>query len=469
MRGIVVALRQRGLKPLLGAGLVSLTGDWLLRVGLAYHVYVLTGSTVASALMLLASFVPQILLGSVAGVFVDRWDLRRTMIICDLALAVGLLPLLLVQHASQAWIVYTVLVWEGAVQQFFSPAEQSMLPRLADDEHLPTANALAGQSRDVSRLVGSALGGVLSAAGGIAALAVVDLGSFLVSAALIARIPRGAQRQSAAETVAGLRGRVTDLGREWEEGIRLCARNQVLRTILLFLLITSLGEGIMGTLFAPFARSVLHGTGADYGVIVSAQAVGGIAGGIFAAGLGNRLNAARALGCAAVAFGIADLALFLYPLAWTAVWPAAVLIAVAGIPGAFILVAGITLLQRHAGEGHIGRVFGALGVVEGVAAVVGTLTAGVLAQTLGIVPVLVTQGAGYVAAGALVLVALRERAGSRPAVVNLQPIAPDREEFRYDALWPVETASSRESAAGQARRATPAAAGGRSAHPRARP
>jgi Na+/melibiose symporter-like transporter len=455
MRGIAAALRQRGLKPLLGAGLISATGDWALRVGLAYHVYVLTGSTVASALMLLASFVPQILLGSVAGVFVDRWDPRRTMILCEVALGLGLLPLLLVHHAGQAWVVYTVLIWEGAVQQFFSPAEQAMLPRLSDDEHLPTANALAGQSRDVSRLIGSAIGGALTAAGGISALAVVDLGSFLLSAALIARTPHGAQQRLEAATVVGLRGRLADLGREWGDGIRLCTSNRVLRTILLFLLITSLGEGIMGTLFAPFARSVLHGTSAEYGLIVSAQAVGGIAGGMFAAALGNRLNAARALGCAAIAFGAIDLALFLYPLAWTAVWPAAVLIAVAGVPGAFILVSGITLLQRNAGDGHIGRVFGALGVVEGVAVVVGTLTAGLLAQTLGIVPVLVTQGAGYVAAGYVALVALR--------------VTPDREEFRHDAVWPVEATSRRKDPAREARRGTPAAAGGGSAHPGARP
>lgn len=449
MRGIVAALGQRGLKPLLGAGLVSLTGDWVLRVGLAYHVYVLTGSTLASALILLASFVPQILLGSLAGVFVDRWDPRRTMIVSDVALALGLLPLLLVHQAGQVWIVYTVLVWEGAVQQFFFPAEQTMLPRLCEDEHLPTANALASQSRDVSRLIGSAIGGALSAAGGIAALAVVDLASFLASAALIALIPRRVQRPPP-QAVAGLHGRLADLGREWGEGIRLCTRNHVLRTILVFLLITSLGEGIMGTLFAPFARSVLHGTGADYGLIVSAQAIGGIAGGMFAAWLGNRLNASRALGWAAIAFGATDLVLFLYPLAWTAVWPAAVLFVIAGIPGAFIIVAAITLLQRHAGERHIGRVFGALGVVEGVAVVAGTLTAGLLAQTLGIVPVLVTQGAGYVVAGCLALVALR---------------APrDREEFPHDAVRPVEAASGREVRAREDRRATPAAAGGGGAH-----
>ena len=198
MGAIRQALGQRGLRLLLGAGLISATGDWVLRVGLTYYVYVLTGSTVASALVMLASFVPQIVLGSVAGVFVDRWDARRTMVISNLLLAAGLLPLLAARHAGQAWIIYAVLAWEGCVQQFFTPAEQALLPRLIDDDHLVTANALNGQTSDMSRLVGSAVGGVVAATGGITALAFADIASFLISAALIARISAAARAPRAA-------------------------------------------------------------------------------------------------------------------------------------------------------------------------------------------------------------------------------------------------------------------------------
>src|SRR4051812_18981790 len=183
------ALARPPLRALLGAGLISLTGDWVVRVGLAYAVYTLTGSTLTSALMLLASFVPQILLGSVAGVLVDRWDPRRTMIAADLLLAAGLLPLLAVHGAGDVWIVYVVLAFEGAVQQFFGPAEQAALPALAGDARLLTANALAAQSRDTARLLGSALGGLLVVTGGIAPVVVVDAASFVASAVLIARLP----------------------------------------------------------------------------------------------------------------------------------------------------------------------------------------------------------------------------------------------------------------------------------------
>lgn len=121
MRAVGMVLRQRDLRLLLSAGVISLTGDWMLRIGLTYYVYKVTGSTLASAFMLLASFVPQILLSSFASVFVDRWDLRHTMIVTDVLLAVGLLPLLAVHQSGQVWIIYAVTAWGGASSSSSSP------------------------------------------------------------------------------------------------------------------------------------------------------------------------------------------------------------------------------------------------------------------------------------------------------------------------------------------------------------
>ena len=426
MHAIAAALRLRGLRLLLGAGLISLTGDWILRIGLTYYIYVLTGSTLASATMLLASFVPQIALSSLAGVFVDRWDSKRTMIVANLLLAAGLLPLLAVHQASQVWIVYVVMATESCVQQFFAPAQQSVLPRLVEEQHLVTANALNGQAGDVSRLAGSAAGGVLAAAGGITALTLTDLASFLLAVLLIARIPalRQAGLAGPAESAAGtaratMRTRLAQLRDEWADGLRLSARQPVLRVVLIFLAVTSVGEGIMSTLFAPFVRSVLHGSGPDYGVIVAAQAIGGILGGLIAAAAGSRFRPAWLFGGGAVAFGAIDLALFLYPLAHVAVWPAIALMIVVGVPGALLLAGGMTLLQSATADSHRGRVFGALGAIEGVAIAAGAITAGFLGQSVGIIPVLAAQGGGYLVGGTAVLLALR----AQQAVILAEPAA----------------------------------------------
>jgi Na+/melibiose symporter-like transporter len=415
---IAAALRQRDLRLLLGAGLVSAAGDWILRIGLAYHVYVLTGSTLVSAFMLLSSFVPQILLSSLAGVFADRWNHRLTMIGSNLLLAAGLLPLLIVHAAGQVWIVYAVMAWEGCVQQFFAPAEQSLLPAIVPDSQLVSANALNGQIGDLARLTGSAAGGLIAAAGGVSALALTDAASFLLSAALIALISAGRgdrrpdartglESHPASPRARSLRDQMARLRAEWADGLAWSIRRPVLRVLLIFMLITSVGEGIMGTLFAPFVRAVLHGSASDYGLIVAVQAAGGIAGGLIAAMTGDRVRASRLLGWGALAFGAVDLVLFTYPLVFTAVWPAAVCMIVVGVPGALTMAGAMTLVQRHSGDAHRGRVFGALGAVEGIAIVAGTVAAGLLGQTAGIIPVLVTQACGYLAGGVLVLVALR--------------------------------------------------------------
>jgi len=408
---------HRDLRFLLSAGLISLAGDWILRVGLAYRVYALTGSTVASALTMASSFLPQLLLGALGGVFADRWDRRRTMIVADLLLAAGLLPLLLVHGAGQVWLVFVVLLWEGVVAQFFSPAEQAMLPALVPDDALVTANAAGGQVLNLSRLAGSAVGGVVAAVGGIGAVALADAASFVVSAALIALIHAPARAARAPATAASIASRIAAVRGELGDGLRRSVHHRVVRALTVFILVTSTGEGIMSTLFAPFVRHVLHGSSQAYGVIAAVQAVGGIAGGLLAASAGHRVSAAKLLGWGAVAFGAVDLAIFLYPLGYVAVWPAALGMIVVGIPGALTLAGAMTLFQRNTEDSYRGRVFGALNAVEGVAVLAGTAGAGLLGQAVGIIPVLAFQGGGYVVAGLAMLIVLRAetRTAPRPA------------------------------------------------------
>jgi Na+/melibiose symporter-like transporter len=408
---------RRDLRLVLAAGLVSDAGDWILIIGLAYRVYAITGSTVASALTMASSCAPRVLLGAVAGVFADRWDRRRTMITADLLLAVALLPLLLVHGAGRVWIVFVVMFAEGAIAQFFSPAEQALVPTLVPDEELVAANALSGQVSNSSRLVGSALGGILAAAAGLGAVALADAASFVASAVLLTLVRTSGRAAAVAGSPAragsgaAVRERIAEIGEELRDGLRLSARHRVLRTLMIFALVTSVGEGIMSTLFTPFVEHVLHGSSQEFGLVVAAQAVGGILGGVLAAGFGHRVRASRLLGWGALVFGLVDLAIFLYPLGYVAVWPAVVGMVVVGLPGALTMAGLITLFQRSTADSHRGRVFGALSALEGVTVLAGTLGAGFLSRYAGIVPVLAIQGAGYVVAGLAMLAWLRDGAG----------------------------------------------------------
>lgn len=406
---------RRDLRLVLSAGLISLSGDWILIIGLIYRVYAVTGSTVASALTMASSFAPQVLLGAVAGVFADRWDRKRTMIAANLLMAAGLLPLLLVRGAGQVWIVFLVMFAEGAVRQFFSPAAQAMVPRLVPDDELLTANALSGQVSDASRLAGSALGGIIAALGGIAAVTFVDAASFAASAVLLALVRTSGRTASREPSLGSARARLSLVGTELRDGLRLTVRHRVLRALMIFALVTSIGEGIMSTLFTPFVEHVLHGSSQEFGFVVAAQAIGGIIGGILAASAGRRARASRLLACGAIAFGLVDLAIFLYPLGYVAIWPAIAGMIVVGLPGALAVAGLITLFQRNSEDSYRGRVFGALSAVEGVTVLAGTLGAGYLSRLVGIIPVLAIQGGGYVVAGLAMLVWLKEDAGGSRA------------------------------------------------------
>ena len=394
-----VLARQRDYRLVLSAGLISLTGDWILRIGLAYYVYDLTGSTLASGGLLLCSFLPLFLLGSLAGVFVDRWDRRRTMIVTNLLHAIGLLPLLLVHNADAIWLVYLVVLAQSCLQQFFRPAEQSLVPLLVESRQLVTANALNSQSSDIARLIGAALGGVIAALGGIPLLALVDAATYLAAMGLLIGV-RHRGSKIVVEKTSGAIQRIKD---EWVEGLRICVAGPALRLVFVFGLVTGVGEGAMSTLFAPFVSTELGGDGTAYGLISSSQAVGGIVGGLIAAAVGSRFAAAKMWGAGAVLFGLIDLVMFCYPLVWHSVVPAFVCMILVGVPGAFLIAGMMTVLQRLTDDASRGRVFGALFAAEGLAVLVGTIAAGILGDLVGVIPVLVVQGLGFFLGGLAVL------------------------------------------------------------------
>ena len=405
MRPLLTVLRRhRDLRLLVAANQVSVIGDYLLNVGLMFFVYDLTGSTLASGGTLLAGFLPSILLGSVAGVYVDRWDRRRTMVVSQVLMALVLLPLLLVDAPGDVWIVYAVIAAEGVLEQFWFPAEQAMLPHLVPDEDLVVANALNNQVQQVGRLVGSGAGGVAIGLGGLPLLAALDGLTFAVSLLLLVRIRSTGRAERGPGTGPALRSGVV---REWADGIRYASSRRVLAVVLVWVALAMCGEGFMGTLFVPFVQDVLEGDAEIFGLIVGVQAIGGIAGGFVAASLARRMTPALMFGAGSLLFGLIDLSLFLYPLWYVAVWPAVVLIIVVGVPGAVLNAGRATLVQQETDDAYRGRVFGALNAVGGVAIVLGTVVAGLLGEVVGIIPVLSMQGVFGVVAGAVVLVVLR--------------------------------------------------------------
>ena len=403
-------LRNRNFSLLWWGGLVSMMGDYMLFVALPIYIYQATSSTLATSLMFMAGAAPRVLLGSVAGVFVDRWPRQRTMVICNLLLALGVTPLLLVALGGPIWTVYVVAIFQSSVNQFFGPAETALLPTLVEQKQLVSANALNALNNNLARFIGPAAGGVVVSFSGLAGVVVFDLASYLVAAGLIALmnlpiVKATDVRQARRPLARTLRA----LGSEWREGLRVVLRRRMVALLVGTRTLTSLGEGVFSVLLAPFVTEVFRGGALELGWLLSAQAVGGIVGGVAIGWLGGRVAPAYLLGFGALLLGLIDLIIFNYPAFFPNIIPALVLMAVVGIPASGFGTGYTTLMQTHIPDKLLGRVFGTVGTSSALAMLLGMAVAGILGDRVGVVPVINTQGVVYILAGFFVLAWIRPR------------------------------------------------------------
>jgi len=432
---MIATLRNGNFTRLWLGGLISLIGDWALNIGLPLYIFLLTGSILALSLTLLAASLPPILFGSLAGVFVDRWDHKRTMVVTNLLLALSLLPLLLVRSADLVWIVYLVAFVAGTIEQFFLPAQNALLPRLVVEERLVSANSLISVCGNLARLVGPALGGLIAARFGLSGIVLVDAASFLLAALLITGIastraaPQPAPVASYTAPIEREERGIVHILREWIAGLRVIGGERTLAVLLTLFAIMSLGEGVFGVLYPVYVYQALHGGTLEVGELMSAQAVGGLIGGVLVGALGARMMSRWAIGFCAALFGLIDLAIFNAPTLVPGVqtllgaefgvplfWIVVGLFVAVGIPGIGSMTGMQSLLQARSPDAYRGRVFGVLGALTGLLRLIGVVIAGVVTDRVGLITVLNIQGFGYVTAGLLAVLLLPAR-GRAPVAI----------------------------------------------------
>lgn len=408
-------LRRRDFALVWTASLISATGDWVLLIGLPIYVYQLTGSTLATSAIFVAELVPQIAFGSVAGVFVDRWDRKRTMVAANLLLTVAILPLALVRSADDIWIVYVVAFTESTIARFLRPAEGAMLPRLVDKSDLVAANALGSFASNTSRLVGPTLGGIIAGVYGLGAVAAFDSVTFVVAAMLVAlvRTPGIPQRTETGEASAVAAGRLRAFWRDWLDGLSLVARSRTIRVLFVLAALSALGEGVMSVIFVVWVNRVIGGTALELGWFMTAQAVGGLVGGLFVAHLTRGMPARRVLGVASIAFGGLDALLFVSPLIRPEIAIGLVIIAIVGVTTVAFGAAFNAILQTSAEDAYRGRLLGTIFTTMALLRLASTIFAGFLGSVLHPIPLLVTFQAGsYIALGIAALLLLPREAGT---------------------------------------------------------
>jgi predicted MFS family arabinose efflux permease len=404
-------LLRRDYALIWSAGLVSDTGDWLLMIALPLFAFGATGSALGVSTVFLVELVPMLLLGTFLGVLVDRWDRRRTIIVTALLQAVALLPLL-AASADRMWIVYTVAAVEAVLGAVINPARQALVPSLVEPDQLARGNALIAVSDSIARLVGSPLGGIAFAAGGLPGVVIADAATFLVTAVLVAcmrrhPVPVAAREAADAETPAIVAER--RLLREWAEGLALIGRSGTLRTLAAITALGSVSQGLFLVLFIVYVTQDLGAGDAGVGLLRGVQAIGGVLGGLLSGMLVRRLSPRMLVGGGYLVFGLLSLITWNLAPFTTAIGVYAGLFIAMGIPAVATATGEITLVQTGTPPHALGRVIAAMTTVAGAAQGVGLLAGGLLAEQFDVVAILDGQAALYLLCGVIALAALGSR------------------------------------------------------------
>lgn len=380
------------------AGLVSWIGNGALFLALPVHVYAETHSTLATALVVIATALPTVLVGQVAGVLVDRLCYKRVLVATNFALTLVMLGFLAAAHAP--WQVIAPIAFvQASVGQLLGPAEHALLPTLVPPERLGEANSLNALNNNLARLLGPALGGLLLAEVGFGGVIVFDAVTYLLAALLMLRVSAPRRTRKAASGT-------TSVLREWRAGLGVVRGSASLRLVFLAVALVGFGEGFISTLMAPFVAVMLGGGGRELGFVLSVQAVGGIAGAWLLARFADRVSPLHLLGWGALGSGLLLVPIFNYASVYPALWPALVLTGLAGLPFAAFGTAQLLSLQRASPPGARGRVFSASFGLFGLTQLLGMGASGLLGDRLGVLVINVDAGT-YLLAGVVVLLAAR--------------------------------------------------------------
>jgi MFS family permease len=360
--------REPSFRSLFLATLGSGLGTWLALVALQIDILRRTHSPVWMSALLIADILPILLVGLLAAPLVDRLSRRGLMIGADLTRSAVFCAL---PFAPNATTIVALAGVTGVAAGFFRPAVYAGLPNLVADSDLPRANSLLQTIDNSTWAVGSLVGGTLVAAQGPHLAYWLNAVTFLLSAALLARIPQGLLQQAKAET----RGHWRDLA----DGLVLIRRSRALLTVLL-----AWSVGMVANAFVnvgePFLATEVFSAG-SFGLGLMMAAAGlGLAFGAYLAGswieergLANVYGASLGL----MALGVAGAAVS------PNVWVAAACVVISGAGNGATIVCNALLVQRGAPDHLRGRAFTVLMSSNVVLLTLGMLIAGHLTGQVG--------------------------------------------------------------------------------------
>jgi MFS transporter, DHA3 family, macrolide efflux protein len=373
------------LRRLWYAQIISVFGDFL---ALFAVISILTFQLNATAQQItgvqISYMLPIAVLGIMAGVFVDRWPLKVTMVSSDSIRAVLCLMLI---FCHSAWQFYAVLASISVVSSFFSPAQGVAIRSAVPLHGLRSANALMQQVMFGMRIIGPGIAAFMVSSFGAKTCYYVDSASFVGSALLIFSVPfmtatkPGAPRPAVADV--GEAPQVSALGKIWldmKQGISFIVHHAALLFVILAMAAGMFVLGCFGPLIAVYVRDSLHASTKFFGIASAMIGLGMLIGinglNTFGKKLSNTLQVYGGL------FGIAIGLVILTSL--THMWSTILGNLIVGFSVAGIIVPSQTLFQQVTPPELLGRVGSTFMSIIFTAQICGLVLSGILAEHVGV-------------------------------------------------------------------------------------
>ena len=395
MNAITPALRRalinRDFALLWLGGTLSVLGDFIFETTLVVWIATVLArgepwAPVAVSGVLVASAMPVFLVGPLAGVWVDRWDARATvlranaasaLLVLALLPATGAIPLPFLPDGAlpPGWRlggVYAVVFLASASAQFFRPAGSVMLRDIVPDAQRARAASLSQASTSLAMLVGPPLAAPLLITSGAHWALLANAASFVAAfLAALAVKARSGEEPRAVGATSSLRG---DLA----EGLRFFRRSRTLVAVAVSLMTLMLGAGALNTLDVFFVTENLRAPAEYFGIVGAAQGAGMVLGALLAGMVAGRVGVERLLWGALLALGL----LTLVYARLTSFGPALGVVSVIGLVIPAISVAISPIIFRATPREFVGRVSATLNPLGNAASLLGILLGGALYNTV---------------------------------------------------------------------------------------
>jgi MFS family permease len=368
------ALRHRNFKLFFFGQSISVIGTWMTRLATAWLVYRLTHSALLLGVVSFSGQIVSFLLGPLAGVWVERMERRRLLVITQAAGAVQSLALaaLTLAHVITLAEIIALMALQGMINAFDMPGRQSFLIQMVEDRaDLANAIAINSSMANGARLIGPAIGGLIIAAFGEGWCFLIDGVSYfaVIASLLLMRVP----------ALVGRDRPETSLLEELRDGWNYVSGFRPIRTILVLFALTCLMGWPYSVLLPVFAGQVLHGGAHTLGWLTAASGVGAFSSALALAMRRSVVGLTRTLQAAAVLLGV-GLVLFGFS---HVLWLSLALMVLVGFGLIQAAAVSNTIIQSLVPDDKRARVMGYYTMAFFGAAPFGSLFAGGLAEHIG--------------------------------------------------------------------------------------